>query len=317
MSPRTGSTIFGVPTSRRASLADSYNGEIYEADAARFIPVESARNWPLRAQVRSILRNGVARRTLHVTVLFGIVTIIYQGISLIPSFGGIEYLARSDVTSRQTVAYAFLQECANHKVRTRTTARIVGIYQLHADEWPQLYNLPLGPDCLKYLAMTPKAPPDIDKWMVDPPPSIPMKIRRAAREIILAARKIVTYEVEVRELTEPHYDAPFRGILVGNELMLSATLLASIYIFHPHLRRAASRLDSWIIGEIYLRWRNTVEVMRHFLRMSMVSFCLFTWFYLLGELFYVPTGWAATSEFLDTCKILEVRYPSFHPRLNC
>jgi hypothetical protein len=29
-------------------------------------------------------------------------------------------------------------------------------------------NLPLGPDCEKYLTKTPKAPPDIDKWVTTP-----------------------------------------------------------------------------------------------------------------------------------------------------
>jgi hypothetical protein len=34
-----------------------------------------------------------------------------------------------------------------------------------------MQKLPLGDDCVKHMRKTPKAPPDIDIWVIDPPPS--------------------------------------------------------------------------------------------------------------------------------------------------
>src|SRR5450756_737709 len=139
-----------------------------------------------------------------------------------------------------------------------------------ANRWVQLQNLPVGPDCLKYLAMTPKAPSDIDKWMMDPPPLDAKQIRLMIRDFILAARDIITYRVEVRELTEPRYGWNiFFGILAGHAFKVSMVLLALIYIFLPQLRRGASRLEPWVYGHTYQRKLNKAEVLRHLLRVQL------------------------------------------------
>ena len=101
----------------RASIAESYDGEIMQATRSRFVPVEPANSRPLRVKTRWILKNGIPRRTLHVTILFGIVGIVYYGVSLIPPFKGLRYQVESNANNRQTMAYAFLQECATRKVR--------------------------------------------------------------------------------------------------------------------------------------------------------------------------------------------------------
>lgn len=100
----------------RASIAESYDGEIRQATRSRFVPVEPANSRPLRVKTRWILKNGISRRTLHVTILFGIVGTVYYGVSLIPPFKGLRYQAESNANNRQTRAYAFLQECATRKV---------------------------------------------------------------------------------------------------------------------------------------------------------------------------------------------------------
>lgn len=71
---------------RNPRATEPYNPAIETAIAARFIAVEPYKSRPLRVRSRMILHNGVARRALHVAVLFGIITIVYQGISLLPAF---------------------------------------------------------------------------------------------------------------------------------------------------------------------------------------------------------------------------------------
>lgn len=113
----------GVPPPPRASIAESYDGEIRQATRSRFVPVEPANSRPLRVKTRWILKNGISRRTLHVTILFGIVGTVYYGVSLIPPFKGLRYQVESNANNRQTMAYAFLQECATRKVWTPPLTR--------------------------------------------------------------------------------------------------------------------------------------------------------------------------------------------------
>lgn len=102
------------------------------------------------------LNNKLAWITLLATVIFGVTTIIWQGISIVPTYQGvkiamqgIQLQTESEADGRQGIAYSFMQECANRKTQ----------------------DLPLGPDCIKYLIRTPKAPPDIEMWLVESLPT--------------------------------------------------------------------------------------------------------------------------------------------------
>ncbi|PVH82259.1 hypothetical protein DL98DRAFT_530361 [Cadophora sp. DSE1049] len=106
---------------------------------------------PIRNRIRNLRSKKLARRSLQTIFIFSILTLVYQGISLIPAFQSARsarlqlQMERSDEGGRQTLAYGFLSECANRKAQ----------------------GLPLGTDCLIYLSKTPKAPWDMDKWMAD------------------------------------------------------------------------------------------------------------------------------------------------------
>jgi hypothetical protein len=301
----------GVPPPCRASIAESYDGEIREATRSRLVTVEPANSRPLRVKTGWILKNGIPRRTLHVTVLFGIVGIVYYGVSLIPPFEGLRYQGESNANNRQTMAYAFLQECATRKVRKLPRPRSLESPKRDVNEWLQLQNLPLGRDCIKYLAMTPKAPPDIDIWMVDPPVSNTKKMRLLIRNFIHVAKEMITRPSEAPDLTEPCYDGPGTGLLAGHEFAFGIVSLALIYIFHPQIR--------YLLGEIF--WLSILPSTLEFVRrptptiskyqwavwILMLVSTVYTLVLLYQTLFYMPTGWAATSEFLATCKALEVR----------
>lgn len=78
----------------------------------------------IRSHLHNLLNKRVARRTFHALLVFGTVTLVYQAISLIPAFQSAMSAAQAlklqgdtGTDGRQTLAYGFLQECANRKVR--------------------------------------------------------------------------------------------------------------------------------------------------------------------------------------------------------
>ena len=79
----------------------------------------------LRAALRDVISNNIARRTLKITIVFGVLTMIYYLNSLVPAFQTagaavqkLELQSKSDDGSSQGLAFGFLQECANRKVST-------------------------------------------------------------------------------------------------------------------------------------------------------------------------------------------------------
>ncbi|CZR54584.1 uncharacterized protein PAC_04468 [Phialocephala subalpina] len=116
----------------------------------------------------------LARRTFWATLAFGVLTLIYEAVSLLPAFHsslsaaqGVNLQVKSEADSRQALAYSFLQECENRKAQ----------------------NLPLGEDCIKNLAKTPKAPPDIDDWLMDAPVSRLRAFMLMVRSVLVFAKR--------------------------------------------------------------------------------------------------------------------------------
>jgi hypothetical protein len=110
-----------APDSPRPS-SESYDSDLHTATKCRFIKVEPATDLPPRVKVRRILSKKTARRSLQITAWMAIITTIYYGISLFPAFCGamdatrsVNLQIESESDSRQSVAYAFLQECENRK----------------------------------------------------------------------------------------------------------------------------------------------------------------------------------------------------------
>lgn len=69
-------------------------------------------------------RNKVlAKRSFQFTLAFGILTLIYEAVSILPAFHssssaaqGVDLQAKSEWDSRQALTFSFLAECANRKV---------------------------------------------------------------------------------------------------------------------------------------------------------------------------------------------------------
>jgi hypothetical protein len=153
----------------RPSLSDLYdieNADICTA-AIRTIPRESYSD-RIQLRVRDIKSNKIARRTLQVTVVIGALTVLYQFASLFPAFWnwvaasrGLEVQIQGEADSRQSLVYEFLALCEN-----RNVWKPLELVSDLAYAAVQSQNLPLGPDCEKYLRAYPKAPPGIEKWIL-------------------------------------------------------------------------------------------------------------------------------------------------------
>ncbi|PMD36769.1 hypothetical protein L207DRAFT_89910 [Hyaloscypha variabilis F] len=205
----------------------------------------------VRSTVRDIKSNKIGRRTLQATVIIGILTLLYQFISLSPAFQALQVQIQGEVDSRQSVAYGFLSDCANRKSQ----------------------NQPLGPDCEKYVTMTPKAPPDIDKWVIDPQASNSSSSTLATRVAVLVARN---------DQNLPPFAAPYVG------------RFDVYYIVRP----AFSDLRFWVIfvvlsGAImYWDMLSTGKVLLLVLPM------LYLWMQVILDF----RSWSATLEFLEACR---------------
>lgn len=147
--------------------------------------------------------------------------------------------------------------------------------------------------------------------MVDPPVSDAKRMRLLIRNFILAAKEMITDRGEMLDLTEPCYDGPGTGLLAGHEFAFAMISLALIYIFHPQLKYVLvevlwlSTLPSTVL---FVR-RKTKTISMYQLAVWILTLVSIVYMLVLlyQALFYIPTGWAATSEFLTTCKALEVR----------
>jgi hypothetical protein len=128
----------------------------------------------------------IARRTLQAMVVIGTLTLLYQLVSLVPHFkarsqllGGFSCKFRAKLTVGKASHMAFSQivQTEWYAQPTRVSSTTDSIYQSQK----QL----LGPDCKKYVTMTPKAPPDIEKWVIDPLASNSSSSTLATRDTVL------------------------------------------------------------------------------------------------------------------------------------
>jgi hypothetical protein len=107
----------------RPSLSDLFDLENTQLGTAaiRSIRRESTTD-RIRLKVREIKSNKIARRTLKAMLAFGTIASLYQLISLFPAFQGAYAATRGlqlqETDSRQNIAYGFLSNCANRRVRT-------------------------------------------------------------------------------------------------------------------------------------------------------------------------------------------------------
>ena len=183
----------------------------------------------------------------------------------------------------------------------------------------QTQNLPLGADCLKYLEMTPKAPADIDKWMMDQPAA-------NASDFVLAVRTIKPADVPQLNETLPiptprAQQLPSRKVLYAAAFVQGCFILILLFLIQRPTY-ALSRTIKWlekndrrVFGlEIFtfsemenIRVR-TGKKMLIFIKLVLVTLLLLDIYsiVLLWNSQYLLESWSATSEFLETCKRQQV-----------
>lgn len=124
------STTTQIPLVTQSFHSDAKLGT---ATATRLTRAEGPRSINFPAKVLSTSRNKFARQALHVTCFFGIMTVVYEAVSLIPPFTT-QVIASEALTlqassseeeiglAKLAVVYDFLQECTDRKVRSNELA---------------------------------------------------------------------------------------------------------------------------------------------------------------------------------------------------
>jgi hypothetical protein len=182
----------------------------------------------------------------------------------------------------------------------------------------QTQNLPLGADCLKYLELTPKAPADIDKWMIDP-------LAANASDSVLAVRTIEPSHVPQLNETVPiptprAQQLPSRKVLYAAAFVQGCIILILLFLIQRP-PDALWRILSWVdkhnkrvFGfEVFtLKIENvrarTGKRMLYLIKLVLVTLLLLVIYsiVLLWNSQYLLESWSATSEFLETCKMQQV-----------
>lgn len=186
------------------------------------------------------------------------------------------------------------------------------------DRDAQTKNLPLGRDCLKYLSMTPKAPADIDNWVMDPPAA-------NASDSILTARTIESSLVpqlnESLPITPLKVEQlPSRSVLYLVCFISISSTLAMFYILQYGFNGLWGIL-SWLDNhsrllfrtEIFKKMREGLEPQIGMGTSRLIKLTLIVWLLLniyagviLWNSQYLLESWSATSDFLETCKMQQV-----------
>jgi hypothetical protein len=160
--------------------------------------------------------------------------------------------------------------------------------------------------------MTPKAPADIDKWMIDPPAA-------NASDSVLAVRTIEPSHVPQLNETLP-ISTPRAQQLPSREFFYAVAfgqgciiLILLILILRPPdaLWRILSWLDKHnkrVFGFEEFQRVRTGKRMLIFIKLVLVVYLFFNiWAnVLLWNSQYSLESWSATSEFLETCKMQQV-----------
>ncbi|KAN0115220.1 hypothetical protein V8E51_004764 [Hyaloscypha variabilis] len=288
----------------RRSLSDLYGLEKVEIGTAavRNIPPQPTPD-RRRLRLRDIKSNKIAHRTFNAMIIFGIVGLVYEYTSLGSQFWSAHTAARrlelqiqAGTDARQSMAYAFLAECANRKSN----------------------SLPLGPDCIKHLEMTPKAPSDILRWVVN------STATNASSSIL-----------DIRSM-EDSYNVPLNGslLLATSEterlqssniwvvvLLIEAVLMLFVLLFilrcglwgflsladrytqllfgREVFRTIGTYVDSRVEGT---RGRRLIRIKIISLTMIWLLISLSVFFYIWNVKYHLES-WSATSAFLEICKL--------------
>jgi hypothetical protein len=170
--------------------------------------------------------------------------------------------------------------------------------------------LPLGPDCIKYLSKTPKAPHDIDSWMVDLPASNSTNSALAARDILpmkQEAAQNYTIPAFPNPTTENGRRAWTAFALV---VMIVVTWLLLFFCIYPKLlRRISSRCSQLFAGRFELLEGSISPKATYYFKRLLIFLAILlfvaSWVAVVMNL-HKQQRWSAVSEFLAACKMQEV-----------
>ncbi|KAF8857577.1 hypothetical protein BDZ45DRAFT_726623 [Acephala macrosclerotiorum] len=243
----------------------------------------------------------LARQTFWATLAFGVLTLLYEAVSLLPAFHsswsaaqGVSLQVKSEADSRQALAYSFLQECENRNTQ----------------------NLPLGEDCIRNLAKTPKAPPDIDDWLMVAPASRSRALMLTVRDYVLPGNGqngLVT-----SDSSTTISDGTWLANYSGPALMGIAYLVMAVWYYRMSILDYVSRLvqllqRAWstttsilsvLLGKKIYKWR-----VKPVGKVRMTALGIVAATSLLLELAHLLQAWrrhqrwAQSMEFLASCQL--------------
>lgn len=165
-------------------------------------------------------------------------------------------------------------------------------------------DLPLGPDCIKYLSKTPKAPHDIDNWMIDIPESNSTGLFLAVRGPELAKREVQQNHTVPSPSMSIAEDRALNWWNVAFWVMVLWTISGIACAVLPFLRRMTAKYtddSNHIDGLLLEPWIITRFARKLFIFGIWLLFWV-SWAVILIHL-YKQQRWTAASEFLATCKM--------------
>jgi hypothetical protein len=151
-----------------------------------------------------------------------------------------------------------------------------------------MQKLPLGPDCTKYLMTPPKAPSNLDHYIVDTRPFIPAFSQEVSQHEETGRRPRSSNRIDIRLAYVVKKFITRIVAPTGNQRaywMLCASV-SSGRSKPSRVRRARIQCMVWLI-------------------MSIALFILFGG--VVFEVYFTWAGWFAAADFLDTCKIHQVK----------
>jgi hypothetical protein len=191
-------------------------------------------------------------------------------------------------------------------------------------------NLPLGPDCIKYLSRTPKAPHDIDNWMIGTPESNSTGLSLGVRGLELAKREVQqnhtvssTSTSTAEDWTLNWWNVAFWVMVLWSiltivvsifQILLRMTtrnprMLSVVLGFFPFLKRMSERYsksgsvsDRLNYFEGLLRPRIKTRFVRLLFIFGIAILFWGSWAVIVIHS-YKQQRWTAASDFLATCRM--------------
>jgi hypothetical protein len=208
---------------------------------------------------------------------------------------------------------------------------VIEVWQVKLISLFQNANLPLGPDCIKYLSKTPKAPHDIDNWMIDIPESNSTRLSLVVRGLELTKQEVQqnhtvssTSTSTVEDWTLNWWNIAFWVMVLWTTLTIVFTvfpillrtttrnphMLSVVLGFFPFLRRMSERYPKSGLFSDRLDYPEGLPPSRFKLRRFLSFFSILgiwvlfwgSWTVILFHL-YKQRRWTAASDFLATCRM--------------